>query len=87
MCLAESMVGKTQFHVCVFAGELHVPLDVCGAVVKRELDYWQIDQNLIEACCWTSYSQFIGNIYNTQCTSRLTSLLAIIDKYGFPISE
>ena len=38
-----------------------MPLDVCGAVVKRELDYWKIDDRLIEACCWTSYSSYIDN--------------------------
>ena len=42
-------------------GELHVPLDVCGAVVKRELDYWKIDESLIEPCCWTCYSSYIDN--------------------------
>ena len=67
------LIIVSSWYACVFAGELHVPLDVCGAVVKRELDYWQIDQNLIEACCWTSYSQFIGNIYTIR--SALHGLL------------
>ena len=39
------------------AGELHVPLNVCGAVVKRELDWWQVDDSLIEPCCWIKYSK------------------------------
>ncbi|CAD5111689.1 unnamed protein product [Dimorphilus gyrociliatus] len=43
------------------SGELHVPLDVCGAVVKRELNYWQVDERLIEPCCWISYSSYIDN--------------------------
>ncbi|XP_005109693.2 uncharacterized protein LOC101858364, partial [Aplysia californica] len=36
-------------------GELHVPLEVCGAVVKRELDFWQIEELDIKACCWRHY--------------------------------
>lgn len=47
--------------VVVVVGELHVPLDVCGAVVRRELDYWLMDETLIEPCCWMIYSQFIEN--------------------------
>lgn len=42
-------------------GELHVPLDVCGAVVKRELDFWEIDEFEIKACCWRHYRSYIDN--------------------------
>ncbi|KAH3695946.1 potassium voltage-gated channel subfamily C member 3-like [Dreissena polymorpha] len=42
-------------------GELHVPLEVCGAVVKRELDYWQINENIIKSCCWRTYRSYIEN--------------------------
>ncbi|XP_045160138.1 potassium voltage-gated channel protein Shaw-like [Mercenaria mercenaria] len=42
-------------------GELHVPLEVCGAVVKRELDYWQINENHIKSCCWRTYRSYIEN--------------------------
>ncbi|XP_070196498.1 voltage-gated potassium channel KCNC2-like [Littorina saxatilis] len=42
-------------------GELHVPLEVCGAVVKRELDFWQIDEMEIKACCWRHYRSYIEN--------------------------
>ena len=45
----------------VCAGELHVPLEVCGAVVKRELDFWQIDEMEIKACCWRHYRSYIEN--------------------------
>ena len=40
---------------------MHVPLDVCGAVVKKEIDFWQIDECMIEPCCWTCYSSYIDN--------------------------
>ncbi|XP_059162820.1 potassium voltage-gated channel protein Shaw-like [Physella acuta] len=42
-------------------GELHVPLEVCGAVVKRELDFWQIEELQIKACCWRHYRSYIEN--------------------------
>ncbi|GFN98561.1 potassium voltage-gated channel subfamily c member 1, partial [Plakobranchus ocellatus] len=41
--------------------ELHVPLEVCGAVVKRELDFWQIEEYQIKACCWRHYRSYIEN--------------------------
>ncbi len=37
-------------------GELHLPTDVCKVVVQKELEYWCIDENLIEDCCWLSYN-------------------------------
>ncbi|XP_046353503.1 potassium voltage-gated channel subfamily C member 3-like [Haliotis rufescens] len=42
-------------------GELHVPLEVCGAVVKRELDFWQMNEHEIKACCWRHYRSYIEN--------------------------
>ena len=50
-----------MYSVPVIAGELHVPLEVCGAVVKRELDYWQINENHIKSCCWRTYRSHIEN--------------------------
>ena len=69
-----SRITYSMFHkslsrsLCVYypcfpcaAGELHVPLEVCGAVVKRELNYWQINENHIKACCWRNYRSYIEN--------------------------
>ena len=50
-----------RIFVLLFSGELHVPLDVCGAVVKRELDFWEIDEFEIKACCWRHYRSYIDN--------------------------
>lgn len=36
-------------------GELHVPNDVCGPLFKNELEFWGIDDALIEQCCWMKY--------------------------------
>jgi hypothetical protein len=38
-----------------------VPLEVCGAVVKREFDYWQISEGYIKSCCWSNYRTYIEN--------------------------
>ncbi|KAI0209837.1 hypothetical protein LSAT2_005431 [Lamellibrachia satsuma] len=51
---------KTIFRRSV-SGELHVPLDVCGAVVRRELEFWKIDDCDIEPCCWAVYSTSTDN--------------------------
>ncbi|XP_021347952.1 potassium voltage-gated channel subfamily C member 3-like [Mizuhopecten yessoensis] len=50
-----------DYNVCVVTGELHVPLEVCGAVVKRELDYWHVNQYCIKSCCWRHYRSYIEN--------------------------
>ena len=39
-------------------GELHFPHSLCGPVIKRELDFWGIDESHIAACCWNSYREF-----------------------------
>ncbi|XP_069128671.1 potassium voltage-gated channel protein Shaw-like [Argopecten irradians] len=49
------------WNIFVFTGELHVPLEVCGAVVKRELDYWHVNQYCIKSCCWRHYRSYIEN--------------------------
>lgn len=61
-CALGSVVDiSVIFHLSSYLGELHVPLDVCGAVVKRELDFWGVDEYLIKPCCWTCYSSYIDN--------------------------
>ncbi|KAI3388903.1 hypothetical protein SNEBB_006736 [Seison nebaliae] len=39
-------------------GELHIPHDKCGSSIKRELDFWGINEGDIQACCWLNYSKF-----------------------------
>ena len=51
--------SQTIISTKIFSGELHVPLEVCGAVVKHELDYWQIKENHIKSCCWRNYRSYI----------------------------
>lgn len=57
-----TLTQNELYHLCsIFSGELHVPLEVCGAVVKREFDYWMINENHIKSCCWSNYRTYIEN--------------------------
>ena len=31
---------------------------MCGPFIKMELNYWGIDDNLIQPCCWSKYKEF-----------------------------
>ncbi|XP_029645925.1 potassium voltage-gated channel protein Shaw-like [Octopus sinensis] len=39
-------------------GQLHLPSNVCGPALKKELDFWGISENLIEGCCWNIYDSW-----------------------------
>lgn len=51
-------------------GKLHYPTNVCGPLFEEELEFWGLDSNQVEACCWSTYSVH----RDTQAT------LAILDK-------
>ncbi|XP_014468644.1 PREDICTED: potassium voltage-gated channel protein Shaw-like [Dinoponera quadriceps] len=51
-------------------GKLHYPADVCGPLFEQELEFWGLDTNQVEPCCWSTYSVH----RDTQAT------LAILDK-------
>ncbi|XP_076650505.1 potassium voltage-gated channel protein Shaw isoform X1 [Halictus rubicundus] len=38
-------------------GKLHYPTDVCGPLFEEELDFWGLDSNQVEPCCWMTYTQ------------------------------
>jgi hypothetical protein len=43
-------------------GELHVPIDVCGVVVRRELAFWQINPDKsVQSCCWLHYCEHLND--------------------------
>ena len=44
-------------------GKLHYPTDVCGPLFEEELEYWGLDSNQVEPCCWMTYTQVI--IFNS----------------------
>lgn len=37
-------------------GQLHYPTDVCGPLYERELEFWGLDFNQVEPCCWMTYT-------------------------------
>lgn len=36
-------------------GDLHIPKDVCGLALQKELEYWHLDEGCIAPCCWKTY--------------------------------
>jgi len=40
----------------MMAGKLHYPTDVCGPLFEDELEYWGLDANQVEPCCWMTYT-------------------------------
>ncbi|XP_025091929.1 potassium voltage-gated channel protein Shaw-like isoform X2 [Pomacea canaliculata] len=39
-------------------GKLHYPLDVCGPLFEEELEFWGLDSNQVEPCCWMTYTKY-----------------------------
>ena len=37
-------------------GQLHYPNNVCGPVFKTELNFWGLDEEQMESCCWEAYT-------------------------------
>lgn len=37
-------------------GQLHYPTDVCGPLFENELQFWGLDFNQVEPCCWMTYT-------------------------------
>lgn len=58
-------------------GKLHYPTDVCGPLFEEELEFWGLDSNQVEPCCWSTYSIH----RDTQNT------LAILDKLDLDNEE
>lgn len=51
---------RKHFTICGFpgrTGKLHYPTDVCGPLFEEELEFWGLDANQVEPCCWMTYTQ------------------------------
>ncbi|XP_036322380.1 uncharacterized protein LOC118736393 [Rhagoletis pomonella] len=48
-----SNLQPSSFHR---TGKLHYPTDVCGPLFEEELEFWGLDSNQVEPCCWSTYS-------------------------------
>ncbi|XP_052717265.1 potassium voltage-gated channel protein Shaw-like [Crassostrea angulata] len=33
-------------------GELHLPKTLCAGSIKNELEFWEIQENVLRSCCW-----------------------------------
>ncbi|KAI0981011.1 hypothetical protein GJ496_008183 [Pomphorhynchus laevis] len=38
-------------------GKLHYPKNVCGPLFEEELEFWGLDSNQVEPCCWMTYTK------------------------------
>ena len=69
-------------------GKLHYPTDVCGPLFEEELDFWGLDANQVEPCCWMTYTTHRDTQEILQILDRLDldtdkpSQEDIIKKYG-----
>uniref|UniRef100_A0A914UM60 BTB domain-containing protein n=1 Tax=Plectus sambesii TaxID=2011161 RepID=A0A914UM60_9BILA len=52
-------------------GKLHYPTDICGPLFEEELDYWGIDSNQVEPCCWMTYTLFRDTQETLQIVDRM----------------
>lgn len=52
-------------------GKLHYPTDVCGPLFEEELEFWGLDSNQVEPCCWMTYTQFRDTQEVLQILDRL----------------
>ena len=58
--ISDQIVSPFQIHLthtCNRTGKLHYPTDVCGPLFEEELEYWGLDSNQVEPCCWMTYTQ------------------------------
>ena len=46
-------VSSTHTHR---TGKLHYPTHVCGPLFEEELEFWGLDANQVEPCCWMTYT-------------------------------
>ena len=67
LCDDYSLIENEYFfdrHPGVFAqilnyyrtGKLHYPTHVCGPLFEEELEFWGLDSNQVEPCCWMTYT-------------------------------
>ncbi|XP_071093322.1 potassium voltage-gated channel protein Shaw-like [Haliotis cracherodii] len=51
--------NPTMMH-CVLdlyrTGEFHIPSNMCTVAVRREMEFWEISEDMVADCCWKSFS-------------------------------
>ncbi|XP_070204631.1 potassium voltage-gated channel protein Shaw-like [Littorina saxatilis] len=36
-------------------GELHLPSNLCSNLIRKELEFWEVPEDLVSECCWQTY--------------------------------
>ncbi|KAF0301477.1 Potassium voltage-gated channel protein Shaw [Amphibalanus amphitrite] len=65
-------------------GKLHYPTNVCGPLFEEELEFWGLDSNQVEPCCWMTYTKH----RDTQVTQghSAAKIVAVISVFFIVIS-
>nr|KAG5688182.1 hypothetical protein BaRGS_021373 [Batillaria attramentaria] len=63
---------------CYRTDELHTEHNLCGNIIKNELDYWGLTELDIEPCCWGHYCKFKEN---------KETLTALDDNFTFQLDD
>ncbi|PVD19396.1 hypothetical protein C0Q70_19884 [Pomacea canaliculata] len=63
---------------CYRTDELHTEHNLCGNIIKNELEYWGLTELDIEPCCWGHYCKFKEN---------KETLTALDDNFTFRFEE
>ncbi|PIC44304.1 hypothetical protein B9Z55_004717 [Caenorhabditis nigoni] len=61
-------------------GKLHYPTNVCGPLFEEELEFWGLDANQVEPCCWMTYTQH-------RDTQETLAVIESLDLDGDPPSQ
>lgn len=72
-------------------GKLHYPTNVCGPLFEEELDFWGLDANQVEPCCWMTYTVYRDTQETLTILDRLDTNVnlneltdeLLADKFGY----
>lgn len=60
-------------------GELHLPKTLCAGSIKNELEFWEIQENVLRSCCWKTR-------YNDEDDSEAYAMIEALDSKVKPES-
>lgn len=72
-------------------GKLHYPTNVCGPLFEEELEFWGLDANQVEPCCWMTYTVYRDTQETLAILDRLDNNVdldtlsdeLLADKFGY----
>ncbi|KAK3095421.1 hypothetical protein FSP39_014463 [Pinctada imbricata] len=68
-------------------GELHIPSHLCGPAVKRELQFWGVEDDVIQKCCWGHYNSWNSTLTALNQLEKDRRGTYLADKDGEQISD